>query len=442
MKRTLSSCKYLVACILILVVGSIFLFTCNAAPTVPKAGAAPASIEFYTEHGPLRFGYSDTVSISIDPNKDELCNSTTVFDLYDSGGLSFCLKLLSPTALNGSPAIVSPNACDWANLGVAESRAQLALGITYAGQTIWAGEDGLLIFPSSGSFMPGQPVDLKVCCGRAWPQTTTVSYSWKYALSQYNSNYYTIAEGSDAVTITGVKSGTPSTVWIPSAINGKPVTVASKAFTGSTVTQITVCDGVTLAADAFSGLTGVTITHLAPGDNNVYGATSGTVDGMTFWDASLTANDHVAVVQDGSRLIVTGQGTLAAKDKTTALSGSTTAIEIRDGVVGIDYNAFYAFTQLTSLRLPNTLETVKDGAFMRCFSLQQVTIPASVKSLGIYSFGLLYSLQTVTFERGFSGSMNQAFFTDQGGYITVRCEKGGAADNEGNFYRSVTFEYI
>ena len=62
-----------------------------------------------------------------------------------------------------------------------------------------------------------------------------------------------------------------------------------------------------------------------------------------------------------------------------------TAIEIEEGVVCIDDNAFED-CDVTSVLLPSTLKTIGEMAFFRCGSLQEINFPTSVETIGERAF--------------------------------------------------------
>lgn len=71
----------------------------------------------------------------------------------------------------------------------------------------------------------------------------------------------------------------------------------------------------------------------------------------------------------------------------------------RDGtyrVTIIDTNAFKNYTNLTSVTIPNTVTTIKDGAFSYCNSLEKVNMPAALSSIGQNAFEKCTSLTEIT----------------------------------------------
>lgn len=54
-------------------------------------------------------------------------------------------------------------------------------------------------------------------------------------------------------------------------------------------------------------------------------------------------------------------------------------LEIPDGVIAIKENAFSKYYGLVSVKFPNTLTTINDGAFAKCSSLRRVILPENLE---------------------------------------------------------------
>ncbi len=82
---------------------------------------------------------------------------------------------------------------------------------------------------------------------------------------------------------------------------------------------------------------------------------------------------------------------------------------VREGTEVICDEAFRWCKSLQSVTIPNSVKSIGDYAFRSCKSLQSVTIPNSVKSIGDYAFSGCKSLQSVTIPNSVTSIGNWAF---------------------------------
>lgn len=64
-------------------------------------------------------------------------------------------------------------------------------------------------------------------------------------------------------------------------------------------------------------------------------------------------------------------------------------------VTSLAYYAFYGCSELTSISLPPTIESIGTGAFMYCTALESITLPQNLKTLGGQVFSNCTSLKEV-----------------------------------------------
>lgn len=136
------------------------------------------------------------------------------------------------------------------------------------------------------------------------------------------------------------------------------------------------------------------------------------------------------IKQDGLRYVITTDSTAAvASNQAKTLTGS---IEVADTITAegkqfavteihknaffyndnitsvvlpqtlnsIRLSAFYACKSLESINLPDSLKTIEPSAFGQCNALKAIHIPASVKNVGEYAFAYCTSLTDLTIEDG------------------------------------------
>ena len=125
-----------------------------------------------------------------------------------------------------------------------------------------------------------------------------------------------------------------------------------------------------------------------------------------------------SVTLSGGTLTISGTGaiadyTAANKQPWYSSVSSITTVVVEAGVTHIGNNSFRDFTNMTSVSLPDGLETIGNFAFNGCTnaSFTTITIPASVTSTGTYIFTGCTHLATVNFSAGsnLTGIGNYAF---------------------------------
>ena len=123
-------------------------------------------------------------------------------------------------------------------------------------------------------------------------------------------------------------------------------------------------------------------------------------DGKKLLKASSSLCGKEYVVREGTEVICDG-----------AFSGckSLQSITIPNSVTSIGDDAFNSCFSLQSITIPNSVTKIGDGAFYLCFSLQSITIPNSVTSIGDHAFYLCDSLQSVTIPNSVTKIGDEAF---------------------------------
>ena len=165
---------------------------------------------------------------------------------------------------------------------------------------------------------------------------------------------YTIEDGQ--VTITRF-IGEQTSVIIPSAIDGLPVTtIGDAAFAElDDLTSIYIPDGVsTIGACAFDFCENLIDIHIP---------------------------DSVTTIEYGA----------------FNCCYSLATINIPDSVTTIGCDAFFGCFSLTTVNVPEGLEVIEDETFGDCINLTSITIPASVEAIGFYAFGGCSNLTTIYF---------------------------------------------
>ena len=77
---------------------------------------------------------------------------------------------------------------------------------------------------------------------------------------------------------------------------------------------------------------------------------------------------------------------------------SLTSIKISDSVKNIRDYAFFNCSSLTSISISDSVKSIGDEAFIYCTSLISISIPNSVESIGNWAFGNCASLKSLVFK--------------------------------------------
>lgn len=85
--------------------------------------------------------------------------------------------------------------------------------------------------------------------------------------------------------------------------------------------------------------------------------------------------------------------------KENSFNGCTnlTSIKLSDSLESIGMSAFQNCTALKEIKIPESVKIIKDGAFMGCSSLQKINIPANLTQLGISVFKNCASVTEISF---------------------------------------------
>lgn len=216
----------------------------------------------------------------------------------------------------------------------------------------------------------------------------------------------TIAMGDDATTsITldcgeGVKIGTTeetaTAFWIvvpPTTFEeGLTITVTEidgESFTKSTSNAVVVERNIIKPMAAFE----VEIEKI-PNNQIWYTSKDGQIVELSK-KADFGANIISNTYENGKGIITFDGEITSIGDYAFSTDNMLTSVKMPNSVMTIGDNAFIG-TSLIDVNIPNSVTTIGNYAFCRCTSLTSITIPDSVTTIGDYAFYLCTSLTSIT----------------------------------------------
>ena len=123
-------------------------------------------------------------------------------------------------------------------------------------------------------------------------------------------------------------------------------------------------------------------------------------DGKKLLKASSSFCEKEYVVREGTEVIC---------DEAFSLCDSLQSVTIPNSVKSIGDGDFYLCKSLQSITIPNSVTSIGDEAFSGCNSLQSITIPNSVTSIGYEAFRCCKSFQSVTIPNSVTSIGDGAF---------------------------------
>ncbi len=90
-------------------------------------------------------------------------------------------------------------------------------------------------------------------------------------------------------------------------------------------------------------------------------------------------------------------------------NSSLNGVTLPNGITSIGEAAFRGCYALTSIRLPNSITSISDGAFMHCSSLSNITLPNSITSIGKAVFRGCKALTSIHLPNSITSISDDAF---------------------------------
>lgn len=87
-----------------------------------------------------------------------------------------------------------------------------------------------------------------------------------------------------------------------------------------------------------------------------------------------------------------------------------TSVTIPEGVLSIDYRAFFLCQRLLNISIPSSVKIIDEGAFFECTDLENVTLPNGLQTIGKSAFLVCYSLKEITIPNSVSTLGESCFY--------------------------------
>lgn len=111
-------------------------------------------------------------------------------------------------------------------------------------------------------------------------------------------------------------------------------------------------------------------------------------------------------------------GTVVYKGNTLIAAPSVSELSLRSGVNTIGFYAMSNNSNITSVTIPDSVETIEEGAFCRCDNLKTVVIGSGVKSIDQYAFAADGKLTDIFLPRSLT-SLGDSVFHNASGILHV-----------------------
>ena len=274
-------------------------------------------------------------------------------------------------------------------------------------------------------------------CGEVLvPQETLPAYG-------ENAFFYKVNEDGKTCTIMGIGNYPGDIICIDNYIDGyEVVAIGKRAFWGcTTLTDITIPDSLTsIGAGAFSGCSSLKSITFGSGIASIGEAAFFRCDDLedvyvTDLEAWLNivfilpdnyelmqseshgthqpngrANLHF-LDENGNEMtsIVIPESVTSIREGAFTACRSLTSITIGNHVTSIGDGAFSGCSSLSNVEIPNSVTIIDKSAFYRCSSLSSIVIPDSVTSIGWRAFAFCDSVTSVTIGKGVTSIYSDAF---------------------------------
>lgn len=252
---------------------------------------------------------------------------------------------------------------------------------------------------------------------------------------------FALNDDGKTYSVTDCKESASGSLSIPSEYKGLPVTkIGDKAFAScEDITSITIPATVTyIGTEVFDYCKG--LTSISVNSNNTKFTS---VDGVLFnkgktklvqypcgnTKTSYTIPSTVKYIGNNAFAwstkllkVVPNDSIISIGDYGFAYCGSLESITLPSTVTSIGRCAFYA-TYINKVTIPKGVTVLEDGTFSDCYKLSSVTLPEGITSIGEYCFMSCDDLTSITLPSTLKTIGNQAFDSCTG-FTTINLPAG------------------
>ncbi len=187
-------------------------------------------------------------------------------------------------------------------------------------------------------------------------------------------------------------NGEDDTVYIPANVGGFAVErIAEYAFDGAKVSKVTIPESVKMISTfAFNNCKNIQRIDIP---NSVY-----FIDGNPFTGCTSLVNIYVRTDHPTLRVIVSDGSLYSMANKMLICCPSSKAVEeyqVQENVLAIGRYAFNGCDSIKTIKLPESVVEIDEGAFWNCAKLESVNMPATMLSIGTGAFSGCASLKNV-----------------------------------------------